>query len=61
MLSVANPIALLLLVLVLLFLFFLVAFRPLRIVRDYERLVVFRLGRFVGRAGPGPGVAVAHH
>ncbi len=41
------------LVLVLLFLFFLAAFRPLRVVRDYERLVVFRLGRFVGQRGPG--------
>ncbi len=40
-------------VLVLLFLFFLAAFRPIRVVRDYERLVVFRLGRFVGERGPG--------
>lgn len=40
-------------VLVLIFLFLLLIFRPLRIVRDYERLVVFRLGRFVGERGPG--------
>lgn len=40
-------------VLVFLFLFFLLAFRPLRVVRDYERLVLFRLGRFVGQRGPG--------
>ncbi len=53
MLNVANAIALLVLVLLLLFLFILVAFRPLRIVRDYERLVLFRLGRFVGERGPG--------
>jgi regulator of protease activity HflC (stomatin/prohibitin superfamily) len=40
-------------VILVLFLFFLAAFRPIRIVRDYERLVVFRLGRFVGERGPG--------
>lgn len=40
-------------VIVVLFLFFIAAFRPIRIVRDYERLVVFRLGRFVGERGPG--------
>jgi regulator of protease activity HflC (stomatin/prohibitin superfamily) len=39
--------------LIALFLFVLVAFGPLRIVRDYERLVVFRLGRYVGDRGPG--------
>ncbi len=33
--------------------FFLLVFRPLRVVRDYERLVVFRLGRYVGEKGPG--------
>lgn len=48
-----NAIAILLLVLLLLFLFILAAFRPLRVVRDYERLVVFRLGRFAGERGPG--------
>lgn len=48
-----EAILILFLVLLLLFLFFLVAFRPLRVVRDYERLVVFRLGRFVGQRGPG--------
>ncbi|MCX6033230.1 MAG: SPFH domain-containing protein [Chloroflexi bacterium] len=48
-----EAILVLILVLILLFLFFLAAFRPLRIVRDYERLVVFRLGRFVGERGPG--------
>jgi regulator of protease activity HflC (stomatin/prohibitin superfamily) len=36
-----------------LLIFFLVALRPVRIVRDYERLVVFRLGRYVGERGPG--------
>lgn len=46
-------IVLLFVVFVVLFLFMVVAFRPLRIVRDYERLVVFRLGRFVGERGPG--------
>lgn len=34
-------------------LFFLLLFRPLRVVRDYERLVVFRLGRYAGEKGPG--------
>lgn len=48
-----EAILILFLVLLLLFLFFLLAFRPLRVVRDYERLVVFRLGRFVGQRGPG--------
>lgn len=48
-----EAILVLFLVLIMLFLFFLAAFRPLRIVRDYERLVVFRLGRFVGERGPG--------
>jgi regulator of protease activity HflC (stomatin/prohibitin superfamily) len=48
-----EAILILFLVFVLLFLFFLAAFRPLRVVRDYERLVVFRLGRFVGERGPG--------
>ena len=33
--------------------FFLLIFRPLRVVRDYERLVVFRLGRYAGEQGPG--------
>ncbi len=48
-----EAILILFLMFLLLFLFFLLAFRPLRIVRDYERLVVFRLGRFVGERGPG--------
>jgi regulator of protease activity HflC (stomatin/prohibitin superfamily) len=41
------------LALVVLFLLFLLIFRPLRVIRDYERLVVFRLGRYVGERGPG--------
>ncbi len=48
-----EAILILFLVFLLLFLFFLLAFRPLRVVRDYERLVVFRLGRFAGQRGPG--------
>jgi len=44
---------LVILVLVILFLFLLAVFRPFRIVRDYERLVLFRLGRYVGQRGPG--------
>jgi regulator of protease activity HflC (stomatin/prohibitin superfamily) len=36
-----------------LFLFFVAIFRPVRVVRDYERLVVFRFGRYVGERGPG--------
>jgi regulator of protease activity HflC (stomatin/prohibitin superfamily) len=43
----------LLLVAVLVFLFLLVIFRPFRVVKDYERLVVFRLGRYIGQRGPG--------
>ncbi len=39
--------------LLILFLLFILIFRPLRVVRDYERLVVFRLGRYVGERGPG--------
>jgi regulator of protease activity HflC (stomatin/prohibitin superfamily) len=39
--------------LVVLFLLFLLIFRPIRVIRDYERLVVFRLGRYVGERGPG--------
>jgi regulator of protease activity HflC (stomatin/prohibitin superfamily) len=39
--------------LLVLFLLFLLIFRPLRVIRDYERLVVFRLGRYVGERGPG--------
>jgi regulator of protease activity HflC (stomatin/prohibitin superfamily) len=38
---------------VVIFLFLMLIFRPLRVVRDYERLVVFRLGRYVGERGPG--------
>ncbi len=48
-----EAVLILFLVLLLLFVFFLLAFRPLRVVRDYERLVVFRLGRFAGQRGPG--------
>ncbi len=40
-------------VLLLIFLFLLLIFRPLRVVRDYQRLVVFRLGRYIGERGPG--------
>jgi regulator of protease activity HflC (stomatin/prohibitin superfamily) len=40
-------------VLLFLFLFFLLIFRPIRVVKDYERLVLFRLGRFAGQRGPG--------
>jgi PAS domain S-box-containing protein len=43
----------LILVVAVLFLFFVIAFRPLRVVRDYERLVLFRLGRYAGERGPG--------
>lgn len=35
------------------FLLLMLIFRPLRVVRDYERLVVLRLGRYVGERGPG--------
>ena len=45
--------AIVILILLVLFLFLLAIFRPIRIVRDYERLVLFRLGRFVGERGPG--------
>ncbi len=45
--------ALVILILLILFLFFLLIFRPIRVVRDYERLVLFRLGRFAGTRGPG--------
>jgi regulator of protease activity HflC (stomatin/prohibitin superfamily) len=45
--------AFLILALLILFLFFLLIFRPIRVVRDYERLVLFRLGRFAGERGPG--------
>jgi regulator of protease activity HflC (stomatin/prohibitin superfamily) len=41
------------LVVLLMFLFFLILFRPVRVVKDYERLVLFRLGRYVGERGPG--------
>src|SRR5512139_1810820 len=41
------------LIVLLMFLFFLLLFRPVRVVKDYERLVVFRLGRYVGERGPG--------
>ncbi|OQA42405.1 MAG: Modulator of FtsH protease HflK [Chloroflexi bacterium ADurb.Bin325] len=46
-------IAIVILLLLVLFLFLLLIFRPIRIIRDYERLVLFRLGRFVGERGPG--------
>lgn len=45
--------AMLLLVAFLIFLFLVIVFRPFRIVKDYERLVVFRLGRYIGQRGPG--------
>ncbi len=40
-------------VLLFLFMFFLLIFRPIRVVKDYERLVLFRLGRYAGTRGPG--------
>ncbi len=43
----------LLLVLALILLFLILVFRPFRVVNDYERLVVFRLGRYIGERGPG--------
>jgi regulator of protease activity HflC (stomatin/prohibitin superfamily) len=46
-------VALVILILLILFLFFLIIFRPIRVVKDYERLVLFRLGRFAGERGPG--------
>lgn len=48
-----EAILVLIAVFAILFLFIVAAFRPLRVVRDYERLVVFRLGRYVGERGPG--------
>lgn len=39
--------------LILIALFLLIIFSSLRITREYERAVVFRLGRFVGAKGPG--------
>ncbi len=53
--------AIVILILLVLFLFLLAIFRPIRIVSDYERLVLFRLGRFVGERGPGAGLALADH
>jgi regulator of protease activity HflC (stomatin/prohibitin superfamily) len=41
------------LVLFLVFLGIIVLFNSIRVVREYERLVVFRLGRLVGERGPG--------
>ena len=35
------------------FIFLILIFRPFRVVKDYERLVVFRLGRYIGERGPG--------
>jgi regulator of protease activity HflC (stomatin/prohibitin superfamily) len=49
----AEIIGVVILLLLVLFLFFLLIFRPVRVVKDYERLVVFRLGRYVGARGPG--------
>ncbi len=43
----------LLILALLFFLFLLMIFRPFRVVKDYERLVVFRLGRYIGERGPG--------
>jgi len=48
-----TGLATLIIIVGLLFLFFVALFRPIRIVRDYERLVLFRLGRYVGESGPG--------
>ncbi len=41
------------LILFLILLFLILIFRPFRVVNDYERLVVFRLGRYIGERGPG--------
>ncbi len=41
------------LVLFLVFLFLVIVFNAIRVVREYERLVVFRLGRLIGEKGPG--------
>lgn len=48
-----EVLAVVLLILLVLFVFFLLIFRPIRVVKDYERLVLFRLGRYVGTRGPG--------
>ena len=40
-------------VLFLLFLVFVFLANAIRVVREYERLVVFRLGRLIGEKGPG--------
>ncbi|HET7224370.1 MAG TPA: slipin family protein [Candidatus Eisenbacteria bacterium] len=39
--------------LVVIFIFFIVLANAVRVVREYERLVVFRLGRLAGERGPG--------
>ncbi len=41
---------------VLVLLVFLVLFNAIKVVREYQRLVVFRLGRVIGDEGPRPGV-----
>jgi regulator of protease activity HflC (stomatin/prohibitin superfamily) len=43
----------LMIIVLLVFVLLLYMFRPFRIVTDYERLVVFRLGRYIGERGPG--------
>lgn len=45
--------ATLLIVALSIFIFLILIFRPFRVVKDYERLVVFRLGRYIGERGPG--------
>jgi regulator of protease activity HflC (stomatin/prohibitin superfamily) len=45
--------AIVLVILLVLFMFWLLIFRPIRVVKDYERLVLFRLGRYAGTRGPG--------
>ncbi len=51
--DIIAGVSVLIVVAAILFLFFVLAFRPIRVVRDYERLVLFRLGRYVGERGPG--------
>lgn len=37
----------------LIILFFILAYMAIKIVREYQRIVIFRLGRFIGSKGPG--------
>ncbi len=47
-----DPVSLILIILVLIIILAILA-RSIRIVPEYERLVVFRLGRMIGVRGPG--------